>query len=136
MTAYLAKIPDSCLTGLSSVGCGDYPDGMDDLDLSEMLERLVTLIRRRGLTQEQAEAMAGLARNRISKWLGGQGQPRFLEMVRLSRQLNVPLEHFVTKEVGSEGSGDADLDFCFQTVRRLGTAEAMYRLLGDRRRPE
>lgn len=128
----MKKIPVIAASPVDSDGCDGYLPGME---LQEMINRLVVLLKRRGYTQEQFESMVGLSKNRISKWVGGQGEPTGRQLWRMAQHLNVPIEHFLSESIAPDGAGTSDFDYCVQTVRRLGTAEALYRLLGERHRP-
>jgi transcriptional regulator with XRE-family HTH domain len=110
-----------------------------------MIERLVTLLRRRDSTQEQFESMCGLSRNRISKWVMGQGEPKARELWRMARELNVPIEHFLdesatlTKDqpppdpTPDRSPPDEDIALAYALVRKLGPERAICRLMLDDR---
>jgi transcriptional regulator with XRE-family HTH domain len=112
-------------------------EGMTVYDLaetSEIIERIVVLVKRRGYTQEQFEAMVGLSRNRISKWVGGHGEPTARQLWRMAAALGVTADYFLSLKPVPEGhGGHTKLDLVFNLCRELGADEAFRRLMLDHR---
>lgn len=56
-----------------------------------MIEKILAVAKRRGLTQAALERAAGLAENRISKWKDEIGEPTLRQVVRIAEVLEVPI---------------------------------------------
>jgi transcriptional regulator with XRE-family HTH domain len=90
--------------------------------MKTMLQKLDDLIQEKGLDQDELEQLAGLAKNRISKWKGGQGEPTASQALRMSRVLDVPLLYLVDDELNDVPPPDLTTDerFLIERLRNNG----------------
>ena len=65
----------------------------------KMVEKILRLIDERGWTQTAFESMAGLAKNRITKWIDGQGEPKASQAGRMARLLGVTTDYLVRDDL-------------------------------------
>lgn len=119
---------------LAESGCVGYQSGMkrDPEMIKALVERIVMLLGRRGLTQKAFADRASLAENRISKWLAGQGEPTASDLWRMSRELGVQIDDLFAGEA-SAASPRNDFELAVALIRKLGTDEAIRRLTLDGR---
>lgn len=66
-----------------------------------MIEKIVDLARKRGLTQGQLEAAAHLPQGRISKWKNRDGEPSVSQGLKLARLLGSSLDYLADEETSS-----------------------------------
>ena len=119
----------------------DDPEGGEETmagdtrkEIDQILDRVIELARRRGYTQETLEVAANLPRNRISKWRDRTRKRPELQVTylhRIARTLGVPMEYFLEDTSIDEALG-SDMDYVIYTAKKLGTEEAIRRLLDDR----
>ncbi|MDQ0222623.1 helix-turn-helix domain-containing protein [Streptococcus moroccensis] len=76
-----------------------------------LAEKIFTLRKEAGLSQEQLAERLNLSRQSISKWESGQSQPEINHIVKLSQIFNVTTD-FLLKEEGANTNPD---DKVFQT---------------------
>jgi transcriptional regulator with XRE-family HTH domain len=96
------------------------------------VKKLIRLIERRGTTQGDVEVAVKLPQGRISKWLGGQGEPSLRQGLRLARWFAVPLEWLADDEMDELPPEEADngrLRTIAAILAFLGPREALRRLL-------
>lgn len=60
-----------------------------------MIEKIADLIRARGFTQDEVERRCGLAKNRITKWKEGTGEPTARQALLLADLFGVPFRFLV-----------------------------------------
>lgn len=97
----------------------------------DMLEKICNLIAERGLTQDGLERGVKLAKNRISKWKDGKGEPTARQLYRIARALGVSMEYLVDDEVEWPAERPAmtgDEEMVWHLVRKLGADLAIRRL--------
>ena len=68
-------------------------------------ERLLALMKARGITQKELSALAGISQGTISKYLNGQ-EPKSAELCRLARAFGVTMDFLYS---GHQGIADATL---------------------------
>lgn len=131
------KIPDVDGNSLPGSGPVGYDSGMDttsaddDADRDQLVAKLATLIKRRGYTYDQIERMAGLTRNRVTKWVSQrQGEPSARQLHRMAGCLGVSLESFFREGV-EPAAPPTDLDHVLWLVKQLGVQEAVRRLMRE-----
>lgn len=98
----------------------------------KMLEKICNLIAERGLTQDGLERGVKLARNRISKWKDGKGEPTARQLYRIARALGVSMEYLVDDDVQRPSERPAmtgDEEMVWHLVRKLGVDLAIRRLM-------
>jgi transcriptional regulator with XRE-family HTH domain len=106
------------------------------------VKKLIRLIERRGATQGEVEVAVKLPQGRISKWLGGQGEPSLRQGLRLARWFGVPLEWLADDtldELPVEGMDGGQFRTIAAISSFLGPHESLRRLLvspGDDGRKE
>lgn len=107
--------------------------GLHVMDMENLVEKLLVLLKKKGYTQRGFEYAAGLSENRISKWKAGQGEASLLEAVRMAKLLEVSLDYLA----GVEDRGDRmseltrDERLVIEMARKLGMDKAQKRLLQD-----
>jgi transcriptional regulator with XRE-family HTH domain len=60
-----------------------------------MLDKVLSLLDARRISQQDAEISCGMPRGRISKWVGGQGEPTARQALRLAELLRVPVRYLI-----------------------------------------
>lgn len=120
------KIPVIVRTAIDQSGCGEYHDVMT---IDRMVAKITDLIRRRGMTQEAFERATALPRNRVSKWVSGQGEPTARQLWRIAQALGTTLEYLLDDSaLESELAPRTDMELAYALVRKLGGDEAIRRL--------
>jgi transcriptional regulator with XRE-family HTH domain len=97
----------------------------------EINAKIRHLIRSRGMSQAELEVAAALPRNRVAKWMSGQGEPTARQAGRIAGVLGVPVAYLVDDRQ-DEPPIDAtrpELDALLSLVQALGIDEARRRLL-------
>lgn len=63
-------------------------------------EKIYTLRRRSGLSQEQLAEIIGVSRQAISKWEGGLSVPESEKLIAISEYFNVTLDYLLKEDAG------------------------------------
>jgi transcriptional regulator with XRE-family HTH domain len=100
---------------------------------TRLVEKLIRLIKMRGYSQDAFERLTVLPRNRISKWVRGQGEPSARQLWRMAKALHVTIEFLLDDEIDGVEAPRNDLELAFAMVRRLGPEVAIRRLMLDER---
>lgn len=99
-----------------------------------MLEKILETAKNRGLTQNELERVSGLAKGRISKWKGGQGEPGWDDVLKVAGYLNLPLTYLAddsaTKSTAPEPIPE-EVRLLNSIITRLGPEESLKRLLNE-----
>lgn len=61
-------------------------------------EKIYTLRRKRGLSQEQLAEIIGVSRQAISKWEGGLSVPESEKLIAISEYFNVTLDYLLKED--------------------------------------
>lgn len=105
-----------------------------------MVEKLKLLIDKAGMTDQEFEVFAGLAKSRISKWYGGSGEPTVSQAIRMAKILKVNLSSLIDDEVDAflekAEATDEDKAALIFMIRRLGVARSLGRLMKDDEEPK
>lgn len=103
-------------------------------------EKLVTILERRGVRQNDLAAQIGRVQSRISKWVNGTGHPTPRDVLRISKALGVSLrylcdetlEDFALSQVVDEPAATTGLStreqIVYGLIRELGIDVAFQRL--------
>ena len=67
-------------------------------------EKIVSLRRKNGLSQEQLAEKLGVSRQAISKWEGGLSTPELDKLKALSKCFHIPIDELI----GNEGAADSE----------------------------
>jgi transcriptional regulator with XRE-family HTH domain len=103
-----------------------------------LVEKIVTLLRQRGLKQADLAAAIGVAPSRVTLWLQGTGVPNAYQLKAIATALNVPIDYLVDDSVNDPGEVRAGLT---EKERLLlgavgfiegGIDEALHRMLNRR----
>lgn len=111
-----------------------------DRDTPLLVSKIIHAIRSRGMTQEQVEESLRLARGRLSKWVGGIGEPSAIEVWRIAQYTGVEVGFLLDphREIPSgalplEGSVDDPYELPRKMMLKLGPDESFRRLARDER---
>jgi transcriptional regulator with XRE-family HTH domain len=89
----------------------------------EFVQRLITLRKERGLTQQSLASAIDLHVNQIKRYEGGTAQPTLETLVRLAKELNTTLDDLV---FGEDHRGpDEDLKLQFEALSQFDESERM-----------
>ena len=65
-----------------------------------LAEKIVTLRKRAGWSQEELAAQLGVSRQSVSKWEGAQSVPDMQKVVQMSRLFGVTTDYLLKEELG------------------------------------
>lgn len=85
-------------------------------------EKLITLRRREGLSQEQLADRLGVTRQSVSKWESGAVMPELIKLITLSEMFDVSVDYLVKdwlEEPGEAEPDTSDSPFSAQQAARL-----------------
>ncbi len=89
----------------------------------EFVQRLITLRKERGLTQQSLASAIDLHVNQIKRYEAGTAQPTLETLVRLAKELNTTLDDLVFGE--DHRSPDDDLKLQFEALSQFDESERM-----------
>jgi transcriptional regulator with XRE-family HTH domain len=99
------------------------------------IAKICRLLAEKGITQVAMERSVGLAKNRISKWKEGTGEPTARQIWEIARALRVPVEYLLDDDQDRpKPPPDEEEEHILWLVRELGYDEAKAQLLGTLRR--
>lgn len=85
----------------------------------EFSEKLITLRRREGLSQEQLADRLGVTRQSVSKWEGGTAMPELVKLIALSEIFGVSVDYLVKDWLEEEETAAVDSQLSPQQAARL-----------------
>lgn len=85
----------------------------------EFSEKLMTLRRREGLSQEQLADRLGVTRQSVSKWESGTAMPELVKLIALSGLFGVSVDYLVKNWMEEPETASADSQFSAQQAARL-----------------
>jgi transcriptional regulator with XRE-family HTH domain len=92
----------------------------------KIIKRLVDL----SWEQKQLSVATGLAESRISRWLGGDGNPKPLQFLSMARALGVTVDYLIDdRQDAMSPMLSSEENYILETVRKLGYEVAVQRLL-------
>lgn len=89
----------------------------------EFVQRLITLRKERGLTQQSLASAIELHVNQIKRYEAGTAQPTLETLVRLAKELNTTLDDLVFGE--DHRSPDDELKLQFEALSQFDESERM-----------
>ncbi len=89
----------------------------------EFVQRLITLRKERGLTQQSLASAIDLHVNQIKRYEAGTAQPTLETLVRLAKELNTTLDDLVFGE--DHRSPDDELKLQFEALSQFDESERM-----------
>lgn len=100
-----------------------------------MIEKIVALAQRKGVSQAAVERAAGLSENRISKWKNNEGEPTFRQIVRIAEFLDCSVSYLADDSLDApppsatlDHDEETALDFYRELVAVVGPAKALREL--------
>lgn len=75
-----------------------------------LAEKIVTLRKRAGWSQEELAAQLGVSRQSVSKWEGAQSVPDMQKVVQMSRLFGVTTDYLLKEELGEPEPAPAESD--------------------------
>lgn len=95
-----------------------------------MIQKLLGLLKSRGYTQGAFESRMRWPQGRISKWVGGQGEPTATQMWLISKELGVSIQYLYDDTMDEPGEPmPAIAATILKVAERIGWDEALDRLL-------
>jgi transcriptional regulator with XRE-family HTH domain len=96
-----------------------------------IVEKIRRLAKRKGWSQGEFAALAGMRSNRISKWANDEGEPTLKQGLAMARLLGVPLEYLADDEAPDPGTPEALRELeVWRIVKAIGPEAAWLRLVG------
>lgn len=96
-----------------------------------LADKIVTLRKRAGWSQEELAAQLGVSRQSVSKWEGAQSVPDMQKVVQMSRLFGVTTDYLLKEELGEPKPAPAESD---APLRCVTMEQAAYYLARVRRR--
>ena len=81
-----------------------------------LADKIVTLRKRAGWSQEELAAQLGVSRQSVSKWEGAQSVPDMQKVVQMSRLFGVTTDYLLKEELGEPESAPAEPDALLRCV--------------------
>ena len=75
-----------------------------------LADKIVTLRKRAGWSQEELAAQLGVSRQSVSKWEGAQSVPDMQKVVQMSRLFGVTTDYLLKEELGEPEPAPAEPD--------------------------
>lgn len=75
-----------------------------------LADKIVTLRKRAGWSQEELAAQLGVSRQSVSKWEGAQSVPDMQKVVQMSRLFGVTIDYLLKEELGEPEPAPAESD--------------------------
>ena len=75
-----------------------------------LAEKIMTLRKRAGWSQEELAAQLGVSRQSVSKWEGAQSVPDMQKVVQMSRLFGVTTDYLLKEELGEPELAPAEPD--------------------------
>ena len=75
-----------------------------------LADKIVTLRKRAGWSQEELAAQLGVSRQSVSKWEGAQSVPDMQKVVQMSRLFGVTTDYLLKEELGEPEPAPAESD--------------------------
>lgn len=75
-----------------------------------LADKIVTLRKRAGWSQEELAAQLGVSRQSVSKWEGAQSVPDMQKVVQMSRLFGVTTDYLLKEELGEPEPAQSELD--------------------------
>ena len=73
-----------------------------------LADKIVTLRKRAGWSQEELAAQLGVSRQSVSKWEGAQSVPDMQKVVQMSRLFGVTTDYLLKEELGEPEPAPAE----------------------------
>ena len=93
-----------------------------------LADKIVTLRKRAGWSQEELAAQLGVSRQSVSKWEGAQSVPDMQKVVQMSRLFGVTTDYLLKEELGEPEPAPAESD---APLRRVTMEQAADYLVGE-----
>ena len=81
-----------------------------------LADKIVTLRKRAGWSQEELAAQLGVSRQSVSKWEGAQSVPDMQKVVQMSRLFGVTTDYLLKEELGEPEPAPAESDALLRCV--------------------
>ena len=81
-----------------------------------LADKIVTLRKRAGWSQEELAAQLGVSRQSVSKWEGAQSVPDMQKVVQMSRRFGVTTDYLLKEELGEPEPAPAEPDALLRCV--------------------